>query len=790
MALFTDFFPTAGDQIASNNQMPVASGNATVSNLMDASLTLTFNPVLTAGVINIGDIVSMVQSGTTYAGVVTGITTDGEVYELAIAYTVGLNEAAVDASVSREGQTIIEGDIVAGGNTHIAGDTTVSGDTTLRGDTQIVQTLDLDGDFDHDGTNFNTAASSVIIGGATSTTDINGSTVTIGETGGTTTIADSLTVSAGGITVTGDSSFANTLLVTGNLDLEGTQLDLTTIPADHGLGLDTEGIVRRTSKTNFGTASGEVATWAEGNNTATIPAEKLPNLVFGEVHTLILPDGSTTDPGGVPTLTDLITFLNGISAGDMYADDTASEGDTFVVIGTLDGTLDANAGDGSTVTFIYTGTTDKAFTATDFVATNFHQIAGAGAGVTSLSVATGSSLVIDGSTGDLTLDINLDTATGSILYDDGTTGFAASNITQAAGGALTLGAATTISGNTSIDGTNTFTVGTGATALGGTLAVTGNTTVAGTFGVTGTGASTLGGTLSVTGATTLADNLTVNGEAITLGDGTDGTVTLNGATLDLNGALDFDGAEFVVTTTDTDSASIDINSAGGVDVDASGVINLDSSSTSTTAVVLTASAHATNDATLTLSGAGGATLEGTGLALTGHTADVAISSQTNTTISATGEFRIAGTGISTSASDMEPMALVVGADGHVMTSAQSGGVAFDAVELTAGGTAVAGDLYVLHRIATDQTLTLPTSPMSGDFIEIANLSGYPAIAEITYVGNAGMDAMNTGIWQIEPGTQRILGQEVTGTFGLNDATASFKLIFISANVGWVIIGAN
>jgi len=36
----------------------------------------------------------------------------------------------------------------------------------------------------------------------------------------------------------------------------------------------------------------------------------------------------------------------------------------------------------------------------------------------------------------------------------------------------------------------------------------------------------------------------------------------------------------------------------------------------------------------------------------------------------------------------------------------------------------------------------------------------------------------------------MLGQPVADTFSLDDATASFELLYVSTNVGWVVIGAN
>lgn len=480
---------------------------------------------------------------------------------------------------TRDGQTVIEGDSVVGGNTHTAGDSSVAGDQTVTGgltaggDSMIgtdsgssvtvgdsagagnttvhgtevtvggsnTDTVTIGNNAGSDinigdatgGAGSSTTVSGDTItlgdtttatttvegdmvnvgGGAGSTTDINSETVTVGAAGGTTTVEGALNVDQ-------SSTFNQNVTITGSLDLENpTELTYDANAAnDHTLAVDADGVVIRTNATNFSAVAGHVATWAEGNNTDTIPTAKLPNFVIGEVHVVDLPDASTTSAAGIPSIADLVAYLNTAAAA---GEGTFHEGDTVIATGTTEG---GTLADGSTITFLYVTAGDAGKTAGTgggFLAADFHQIASNVAGVT--SVIAGDNISVSGATGDVTIALDLDTsATGAILYE-GADGLAGSNISQALDGTISISAATNVSGNTSIQGASTFTVGTGATSLGGTLGVTGPTTV-GTF--TATGESSLDGGIDVdeagnsvfsvngaTGNTVIAGTLGVGSDA-------------------------------------------------------------------------------------------------------------------------------------------------------------------------------------------------------------------------------------------------------------------------------------
>ena len=97
---------------------------------------------------------------------------------------------------------------------------------------------------------------------------------------------------------------------------------------------------------------------------------------------------------------------------------------------------------------------------------------------------------------------------------------------------------------------------------------------------------------------------------------------------------------------------------------------------------------------------------------------------------------------------------------------QTGAVStnYDAQVISASTTAIKNTVYVL---TADLTLTLPASPSIGDSIKISNLSGVPTCI----LGANG---------------SLIMG--VAGDLTLDNATASFELVYSGAAKGWVIIG--
>jgi len=97
---------------------------------------------------------------------------------------------------------------------------------------------------------------------------------------------------------------------------------------------------------------------------------------------------------------------------------------------------------------------------------------------------------------------------------------------------------------------------------------------------------------------------------------------------------------------------------------------------------------------------------------------------------------------------------------------QTGAVStnYDAQVISASTNAVKNTVYVL---TADLTLTLPASPSIGDSVKISNLSG-----------------VNTCIL----GANGSLIMGVSGNLTLDNATASFELVFTGATKGWVIVG--
>ena len=84
--------------------------------------------------------------------------------------------------------------------------------------------------------------------------------------------------------------------------------------------------------------------------------------------------------------------------------------------------------------------------------------------------------------------------------------------------------------------------------------------------------------------------------------------------------------------------------------------------------------------------------------------------------------------------------------------------------ISASTTAVKNTLYVF---TADLTLTLPATPSDGDSIKISNLS---TVATCILARNGSL----------------IMGSATDLT--LNNAVASFELIYSGATKGWVIIG--
>ena len=147
------------------------------------------------------------------------------------------------------------------------------------------------------------------------------------------------------------------------------------------------------SDLSFGTASGQVATWSEGDNTDLIPSSKLPNIEIG--NTFIF---SSTEA----TITAALA--------EFYADATNlyHQGDIAVV------TYDSG-GTPLTTTLIYTGMNQTAAGAS--VAGDWTTLSAPGSGVT--SVIGGAGINASGGTGAVTLNNDLNVASAGTPINAG-----------------------------------------------------------------------------------------------------------------------------------------------------------------------------------------------------------------------------------------------------------------------------------------------------------------------------------------------------------------------------------
>ncbi len=104
------------------------------------------------------------------------------------------------------------------------------------------------------------------------------------------------------------------------------------------------------------------------------------------------------------------------------------------------------------------------------------------------------------------------------------------------------------------------------------------------------------------------------------------------------------------------------------------------------------------------------------------------------------------------------------------------------VHTTGGATVSLWSLNILDTISTDQQLTLPVAGQFGDSIKFSNVST---------LSSSGED-VTSGTWSLLPGGQdRIMKQEQGTALILNDATASFELVYSgNTDIGWVVIGIN
>lgn len=536
-----------------------------------------------------------------------------------------------------------------------------------------------------------------------------------------------------------------------------------------------------------------------GATTGTVTARGL-NINNSDVLGVLTGTGleinTTTGALQVSTLSLNNTFF-ATSTVATAADITTAIAATEVVADNASGMLERGdlvlvaAADGGIETFLYVGADTIDLSSGTVNAANLRDITFSGNTVS--SITAGSGLTGTATSGAVT--VNVGAGTGITVAAD-TVGIADSGVgtTQLADDAVTNAklASDSVDSdqyvNGSIDLVHLGTDVTAAVADAGTALATGDQIHTFVTGLTSGTENTV--TKFGTGGDLVDSNIT--------DDGT--TVVVGGTTLDVNAAVDIDGATFALDTTGTTATSIDINSGGGIDVDASGSIAIESSSTGANAIRLATTMANTVANNIDINSAGGIDIDAGSAGITMSTTgngDVSVEAggTGNLTLSgATGELRIAGAGINT-ATDLEPLNLVVGANGQVMTST-IGDSGFKFVGLNSDGsaaisaaiTANAGDLAVLHNLGTGsvsldrRTLTIPSNPNRGDSIKVANLS-------TTGAGSG------TNRWVIRTGTTgtfTVHGTTIQNTAGfvLDDNTASFEFVYTGTNYGWVIIGAN
>ncbi len=230
-----------------------------------------------------------------------------------------------------------------------------------------------------------------------------------------------------------------------------------------------------------GTAN-QIYGWAQADDTSLIPLSKIESFSIGDVHSITLADDTTVSAA------NLVAALNADSttATDLSGE-TIKEADTIIVTG-------AGTAAGEVITYVYTGTSKVVGTATDFAAGDFHQLATAASGVTSL--VGGTNISVDSATGQVT--VNLDAVlTGITSINGGGTG-------------ITFGtfAAGDTSSNTNVqfNALNYNVASTGvnfndaeSSSAGFNVNSTGNTSISGNFSsFSGTGRTTIGSSGSET----------------------------------------------------------------------------------------------------------------------------------------------------------------------------------------------------------------------------------------------------------------------------------------------------
>ena len=564
MALFTDFFPSAGDQINSNagDQINLndAQRGATVTSVTGNSAVITAGGNIAGS--QVGNILAFTRTDdVVFAGVVTAHTTNTAALTVTFAdvsgagSTIGALAATQTGQInlSADGQTVIEGDSVTAGDTFVAGDSTVNqtlevgGNTTIAGNTTI------------GGTSLTAQnARTVQLGTSAIAEDQGGSTISIG-TGAGFDADDNYTVNVGTgnfadvnignssegaiTTVLGDEinvgSTGNTTEITlnGPVNFPGIE----TTDATELVGLDANDHLVQV-------LAGNGLTYTHSSTGASVLS--VSSTFGGQTHVYAATGADGQDAAAA--LAGLVSAFNDTDANaasdlgiDVSAGTRFAHGDLILLTHT-DTATDPDTTETEAYIFIGAATTATDDPATGVIATtDFADITHAGDVVETLragdNLFVGDALNMGGPTGSSATApvINLDlsnSANGEVLFDNG-------GILQ--GGLITFSDAD--------DATAPF-AAVDTTTIGGANLIIDPTMV------------------------------NINSETINIGDGTDGATTLNSATLDINanGNLTIDSAGQGGAIAITAARSLDLqgsdrvrlmgvgNNADAIDINATG----------------------------------------------------------------------------------------------------------------------------------------------------------------------------------------------------------------------------
>ena len=679
MALFTDFFPSAGGgDLRQSSTAVAATGSYNLAVVTASSIGTLAGPVAS---IAAGDQVSFSVSGVPYAGIVSTAPSGGTIMlQFPRTYTIAA-ATGLEITVTRGGESIVFGD------QSIAGDINVAGDVT------------------HEGDNFTTNSGVISLGDSdTTTTTIDGNTVTIGGGASSTTTLNSQTVSLG-------RDGEGTVTVQNELRVDKLSTDNTVAfvgrDADNDLTELTIGTGLSLNHNDDGTASTISVSSLSLNNTLAYSDTRTSITEADAIAGLV----AAWNTSGTPSNGYTVTTGEQLSSGDL------------ILLGfneDISGTATA-----VTESFIYIGadvtSTTVANTGT-IAAGDLIDITHSGDVVESVAAAASNpNIIVAGTTTTPTIALDLsESDSGDILFNnegvlDG------SLISQVAGtDGLTTdlfnidngnGASNALAGGsylgTRADGITAYYDGSGSFPDPGGWVTGSVVTFASNF---------------VTTNTDFSDAVAGNSYTIT-GVSPQGNFS-DGATV--NHAFEFTLGSAIVVNISTEAVSASQVAGQIVIVEAGAdTINIEAATSITGGVTLTGVGASTTNTNLVVSSAG--VVSAAAIASTLYT--VAESGTTGT-----GAITAAGNSILI----LEPRS-----------------------SFTAG-TTIARDIQLPEGAA-------------GLSIKISNLSGQSSAYRL-----------------VTDGTEIAMRDSATATAGipLDDASASFELVYTNADNGWVIIGAN